>query len=164
MGGTAAGGVIKKFSLTPYDNAAQQQFKNNSIMTSITSSRVCICLFIVFINNLGYAESQCQGGYSPVTGDVDSVILVDTDNSCVRVMTFSGDHTILAGTSGSTGYRDGKGNSALFKSPTGVVISPDSVDAMVLDYGNNLIRRINIASWPVAVCVQVSSYLERALG
>ncbi len=87
-----------------------------------------------------------MAGYSSVVGTVDSVILADPDSSCIRILTFNGNHTILAGVPGSTGYKDGQGNASLFNTPTGLVVSPDNTSIMVLDYRNNLIRKVDIST------------------
>jgi hypothetical protein len=47
---------------------------------------------------------SCQADYSMLLGAVDSVVLVDTDNSCIRMLSFGGDLTLLAGVPGSPGF------------------------------------------------------------
>jgi hypothetical protein len=93
---------------------------------------------------------QCQAGYAMQVGTVDSVILVDSDNSCIRTLSFSGDQAILAGIAGSTGYVNGPGVSSLFKSPTNLAVAPDNSSVIILDYGNNLLRRVDISSGVVS--------------
>lgn len=96
--------------------------------------------------NLGCVHSQCQAGHGTIVGSSDSFILADKERSCIRVLTLSGDQKIIAGVPGSTGYNDGPGSSALFSGLSYLVVSPDSLSVMVLDYNNNLIRKVDLAS------------------
>ena len=48
------------------------------------------------------------------------------------------------------GYLDGGAQSAQFNSPGGIAVLPDKTSAIVTDYGNNVVRRIDLASGQVS--------------
>lgn len=59
--------------------------------------------------------------------------------------------TLLAGTSGSLGVADGDGGSALFDSPTGMVVSGDGSTLFVAESENETIRKLTIVGATVTV-------------
>jgi hypothetical protein len=109
-----------------------------------------IHLILLLLINLYTVDCQCQAGYSSVVSAADTVVLVDNPNQCVRVMNFNGSHSVLAGVVGTSGYQDGPGATALFRNPTDVVFSPDNLGALILDFTNNRIRRVDIATGVVS--------------
>ena len=83
---------------------------------------------------------------SAVAHDVsDSILYVsDTDNNAIRAIRL-GDNTVttLAGGSGA-GFTDGVGTSARFNSPFGLAVMPDGLSLLVVEQGNNAVRRVII--------------------
>eukprot|EP01043_Picozoa_sp_COSAG02_P063092 COSAG02_NODE_8859_length_2418_cov_2.494179_1_plen_262_part_10 len=84
--------------------------------------------------------------YSP---DGSTALVADTFNNKIRkIEVDSGAVTTLAG-SGSSGSDDGTGAAASFNSPAGIAYSPDGSTALVADYSNNKIRKIEVDSGAV---------------
>lgn len=130
-----------------------------------------ICFLGIFCLYLCGVEGQstCQPGYQPVGGGpsdtVDQLILSVYSTACIHTLTLSGTPSLLAGVSGSTGYVDGAGVSAKFNSPAYLAVSPDKTCVMVNDGGNNLIRKVDLASGAVSTYAgkiySGSTYAER---
>lgn len=72
------------------------------------------------------------------------LIIADTGNHTIRMLTVSGDLVTIAGQAGRPGYADGLGESALFNGPVGVRAVGD--DIFVADTSNFVIRKISIDS------------------
>jgi len=76
------------------------------------------------------------------SADSSIVVVADTSNNRVRMITVKDKKvTTLAG-SGTAGFADGTGTNAKFKSPRGVAISADSSIVVVADTSNNRVRMI----------------------
>lgn len=77
-----------------------------------------------------------------ITLDNDgNIIVADKENHAVRKVTPAGEVTTLAGT-GTSGFMDGVGASAMFLKPNEVLVDPDG-DIFVADTGNNRVRKID---------------------
>jgi hypothetical protein len=77
-------------------------------------------------------------------GVVTTLLVADTDNHCIRKLTFaSGTWTsaIFSGKGGTSGYIDGTSSNSRFNAPRGVVSSPDGF-VYVADTGNLKIRKL----------------------
>jgi sugar lactone lactonase YvrE len=72
------------------------------------------------------------------------VIVADTGNNTIRLITTGGQVTTLAGTAGVTGSLDGTGAAASFNAPLGVAVDA-SGNVYTTDTGNNTIRKITPA-------------------
>ncbi len=74
------------------------------------------------------------------------LIIADTGNHVIKMLS-SGSVSILAGTSGQSGYVDGYGSSVRFHNPTGVIYvsDPSAFVVYVNDSFNYAIRRIEFA-------------------
>lgn len=68
-----------------------------------------------------------------------ALIVADTRNNCIRLVSTIGHTSTLAGS--AAGFRDGPAAEALFNSPSGVAVGPGGA-IFVADTGNNRIRRI----------------------
>jgi len=67
----------------------------------------------------------------------------DTNNHCIRKISYSGEVTTYAGSdSGVSGYADGVGTAARFSAPSGICVGFSSYYILVSDTGNNRIRII----------------------
>ena len=73
----------------------------------------------------------------PSTGDI---VVADTSNNRIRIVTPAGVVTTLAGS--TSGSADGTGAAATFSSPTGVAVIPSTGDIVVADFGNHRIRLV----------------------
>ncbi|WP_396217240.1 T9SS type A sorting domain-containing protein [Flavobacterium sp.] len=93
----------------------------------------------------GYADGTGTNAlfYSPkgvATDIVGNVYVADSNNNRIRKITAAGIVTTLAG-SGSSGFADGTGTSAVFNYPEGVAADA-SGNVYVADRKNNIIRKI----------------------
>jgi len=70
------------------------------------------------------------------------LIIADTGNHTIRMLTTNGDLVTIAGLAGLQGYADGPSGSALFNGPVGIRVSGD--DIFVADTSNFVIRKISI--------------------
>jgi DNA-binding beta-propeller fold protein YncE len=65
----------------------------------------------------------------------------------------------LAGKAGVAGSQDGVGTLARFKNPTGVALSADGTFALVVDTGNNSIRKVEVANGRVTTLASLGTAL-----
>ncbi len=77
------------------------------------------------------------------------VLVSDTYNHTIRRVDLAGVVTTVAGAPEQSGSADGVGSAARFNLPAGIVISPDGAYALIADYANHTIRRLDIASGAV---------------
>jgi sugar lactone lactonase YvrE len=88
----------------------------------------------------------------------DDILIADTYNDRVRMITPSGNVTTLAGV-GRPGYQDGAASGALFDTPCGVVSTSDG-SVVVADTGNSRLRKIsqtgNVTTVPLVFPPEVS--------
>jgi YVTN family beta-propeller protein len=83
-----------------------------------------------------------------VWGYGNNLYVADTSNHTIRQVTIStGAVTTLAGLAGTTGSADGVGGAARFNAPHG--IWSDGTNLYVVDYNNNAIRKVVIATGSV---------------
>ncbi len=89
--------------------------------------------------------------------------VADSNNHSIRKVTPSGEVTTLAG-NGTPGYADGTGAAALFRHPIGLT-GDDAGYLYVADWGNNSIRRIQIATGAVTTLAGTTKagYLDGSL-
>ncbi|MGA2176181.1 MAG: chitobiase/beta-hexosaminidase C-terminal domain-containing protein [Verrucomicrobiota bacterium] len=88
--------------------------------------------------------SILAGGFSQPLGIVAArggLVVVDQDNQLIRLVSFTGTVTNLAGTEGSVGASNGPGAGATFSYPVGIA-ADGAGNLYVADWGNNLIREI----------------------
>lgn len=76
-----------------------------------------------------------------VSGDI---YVCDSENDCIRKISSSGNVTTLAGVPGTSGFKNGPGEQALFDDPVGIALTPDG-SLYVSDQGNQRIRLISRA-------------------
>jgi sugar lactone lactonase YvrE len=88
--------------------------------------------------------------------DGSNLYIADTNNHTIRKMDIAtNDVSTLAGTALSSGYQDGLGATARFKSPQGICV--DGVNLYVTDKGNSSIRQIAKATGAVTTFAGPSS-------
>jgi DNA-binding beta-propeller fold protein YncE len=84
-----------------------------------------------------------------LTPDGQTLLVADNRNNRIRSINLSTrEVTTLAG-SGSAGSADGTGAAAAFNQPQDVAVTPDGSTAIVVDFKNNAIRSINLATGAV---------------
>jgi len=69
--------------------------------------------------------------------------IADRDNHCIRRITPDNMVETVLGMPGNPGYQDGSKETALFRFPCGIAVTPDGT-VYVADGGNNRIRKISI--------------------
>ena len=80
-----------------------------------------------------------------ISPDASFALISDMANNRLRHIDMaSGVVTTLAGSTG--GFADGVGTSVLFSGPRGVAIAPDGASALIVEFGNNRVRRAALAS------------------
>ena len=72
----------------------------------------------------------------------DEIVVADTENHAIRVVTPGGAVRTLAG-NGEAGFADGQGAAARFNYPTGLARDKDG-SILVADRGNNAVRRVTM--------------------
>ncbi|EOD12245.1 hypothetical protein EMIHUDRAFT_44143, partial [Emiliania huxleyi CCMP1516] len=84
-----------------------------------------------------------------ISPDSTALFVADfTGHKIRRVEVATGAVTTLAG-GGTMGSADGVGDAAQFYNPSGIAISPDGGALFVADYGNDKIRRVEVATGAV---------------
>lgn len=84
--------------------------------------------------------------YNMVSDSQGNLYIADYATNVIRLLTPQGVLSVYAGQPGVSGLANGKNNDALFNGPAGVALDEDSQLLYVSDYGNHLIRVINMAS------------------
>ena len=93
----------------------------------------------------GYADgparnAQFNGPIGVAVGANGNIYVADTYNDRIRMITPEGEVSTVAG-KGTPGYADGDRNTALFDTPSGIVVAGDN-SLIVADTGNDRLRRI----------------------
>ncbi len=123
--------------------------------------------YALITNGAGYLRR-----YDALTGEVTTLTPQPTDNYHLRGIAISQDGTFalatdwigdrivridlltneiatIAGDATEEGSRDGIGTQALFRRPAGIALSPDNSLALITDYENHTIRRLELATLEV---------------
>jgi DNA-binding beta-propeller fold protein YncE len=108
-------------------------------------------------NGVG-TSSQFNGPFEvTISADGTYALVGDYDNHLIRRIDMTTAFvSTLAGTSGSSGSTNGVGTISQFNNPVGVAISADGTSALVADFRNHLIRRINITTASVSTLAGTS--------
>jgi sugar lactone lactonase YvrE len=105
----------------------------------------------------GYADGPARQAQfnGPIAVAVDTrgnIYVADTYNDRIRMITPDGQVSTVAG-NGTPGYADGDRSSAMFDTPSGIVVATDN-SLIVADTGNDRLRKItpegNVTTLPVA--------------
>lgn len=101
----------------------------------------------------GFADGSAQEamfnlpvGLSMAHHSDDVLIVADSANHAIRMVTSQGQTTTIAGT-GLPGHEDGPAQQAGFHLPAGVLALKNG-DILIVDTGNNLIRRLESIEFP----------------
>lgn len=127
-------------------NIAYVADTGNHSIRSITTAGVVTTL-AGSTGNVGLADGTGSAATfnapnSVAVGLSGNILVADTANHLIRVVTTGGTVTTLAGTGGTAGSADGQGTGASFNLPTGVAVDAAG-NAYVADYGNHTIRKIS---------------------
>ncbi len=156
-GATNATGVSASFT-SPSSIVAQGStalfigdFGNNLVRT-ISMSTTAVTTFAGtgaagLVNGLA-ASAEFNGAANIAFDGSGNLYVSDEENNVIREITTGGNVVTFAGT-GTAGYQDGPAATAELNHPEGIVIDA-SGNLYVADLGNNLIRKINIASATVS--------------
>jgi sugar lactone lactonase YvrE len=105
----------------------------------------------------GYADgparqAQFNGPIGVAVDPSGNIYVADSYNDRIRMITPDGQVSTVAG-KGAPGFADGDRNTALFDTPSGIIVANDN-SLIVADTGNDRLRRItpdgNVATLPVA--------------
>ncbi len=136
----------------------------NSAIRTVTSGGVVTTL--AGDGTIGYVDGSLADArfYAPqslVTDAAGNVYVADFSNNIIRKITPAGVVSTFAG-SGSADYTDGTGVAASFNNPRGLVIDAAGTNMYVADRGNNLIRKIVIATGAVTTLAgsRTASYVD----
>jgi DNA-binding beta-propeller fold protein YncE len=81
-------------------------------------------------------------------------VVVEIDNHIVRkIALVTGEVTTLAGLASSSGSADGIGTNSRFNGPVFVAIAPDGLYALVPEWNNHVIRRVDMSTGAVTTLV-----------
>jgi sugar lactone lactonase YvrE len=124
----------------------------------LSSTQVSTVVLNVFGNTGGNADGAgATAGFefpgAVVSDPSGNLYVADTVNSTIRKITFAsnGAATVstVAGTAGIYGLLDGTGSAVQFFNPTNLAIDPAAANLYVNDWGNGLIRQIDLATGAV---------------
>jgi hypothetical protein len=112
-----------------------------------------------FVNGMGQA-AEFNHPFGITVDTSGNVFVADEGNNCIRKITPAGMVSTLAGT-GTSGYADGPGGSALFNAPDGVAADWFG-NVYVADVNNECIRKINSSGMVItyAGTAQQEGYLD----
>ena len=159
--GSAGHPVGKRGSSEASRAAAANELKNNPHLSSrlaipTPSDRATIgsvttlagSSSATFADGIGSAASFFLPRGVAFSPDGRTIAVADRDNHRVRLITWRGVVTTLAG-SGTKGSADATGVLATFNEPTGVAYSNDGSTIAVADYGSHKVRLITVATGAV---------------
>jgi hypothetical protein len=95
----------------------------------------------------GFADGHCEAARlrypcGVALGANNEIVVADTDNHAIRVVTPGGAVRTLAG-NGEAGFADGQGAAARFNCPVGLARDKDG-SILVADRGNHAVRRVTM--------------------
>ena len=113
------------------------------------------------------AKAQFNGPIGLAVSEGGDIYVADTYNDVIRMITTEGEVTTIAGAA-TPGYADGAQKSALFDTPSGIVIVNNTL--IVADTGNDRLRRVSAEgsvttlpvqdlSSPIGLAVSHDNYL-----
>jgi serine/threonine-protein kinase len=109
---------------------------NSGVVTTLAGSGTC-----GFVDGARAASRFSALTAIAVVPSSGVIVVADTGNHCIRLVTPLGNVTTLAG-SGSAAFANGTGTAARFSSPSGVAVIPSSGVIVVADQWNHRIRLV----------------------
>ena len=88
----------------------------------------------------------------------DSLLLTQSSTHCITLFRSSGSVSNIAGTPSSPGYVDGLYADARLNYPGALVVNPSNASVMVVDNGNLVIRKVNLATGSISTYAGVFHY------
>ncbi len=139
----------------------------NSTIRKIAIASEAVTTLAGTAGYMGHADGTGAAArfYYPygIASDGTNLYVVDYGNSTIRKIAIAtGVVTTLAGTAGIIGHADGTGAAARFYSPSG--ITTDGTNLYVADSGNNMIRKIVIATGAVTTLAGSAGIIGHADG
>jgi gliding motility-associated-like protein len=101
--------------------------------------------------------------FSIAIGAGGNIYISDKVDNVIKELAPSGKVTVLAGNSSLTGFADGVGTAALFNNPYGITLD-DQSNLYVADYGNNLIRKINLSGYSIDKALPTGLSFDKKTG
>ena len=109
-------------------------------------------------------EAQFKNPTCVVPEASGSMLVVDSDNHCVRRVSADGAHvTTVAGVPGKAGHRDGAAGEAQFRYPRGVALEA-SGSMLVVERDNHCVRRVSADGAHVTTVAGVPGHRDGAAG
>jgi uncharacterized repeat protein (TIGR02543 family) len=130
---------------------------NNTIRKIAISSGVVTTMAGVFPDTDGTGTSASFDNPEVIATDGTNLYVADLSNKIRKIVISTGEVTTIAG-SGAFGSVNGTGSAASFDYPQGIAIDPAGKNLYVSDTGNDLIRRIVIATGDVTTLAGSGSY------
>jgi DNA-binding beta-propeller fold protein YncE len=122
----------------------------------------------------GYAEGQgtsilmIKPAGMDISEDGSFVVYSEYDGHRVRKLMLNGDFTtssLVAGsTAGASGFQDGTGSAVRFANPQQLIISSDMTFVLVVDRGNNKLRKVVLSTGVVTTMTTFSGVLPIGIG
>src|SRR6185436_3326844 len=98
------------------------------------------------------ATAEFNGPIGLAVSSSGDIYVADTYNDVIRMITTAGEVTTIAG-GGTPGYADGEQKTALFDTPSGIIVVENS-SLIVADTGNRCLRKVsaegNVTTLPVS--------------
>jgi DNA-binding beta-propeller fold protein YncE len=110
-------------------------------------SKACEVSTLAGNGEVGFADGQgdaarFRGPQGVALAANDEIVVADTENHAIRVVTPGGAVRTIAG-NGEAGFADGQGAAARFHRPMGLALDKDG-SILVADKGNNAVRRVTM--------------------
>jgi DNA-binding beta-propeller fold protein YncE len=155
------------FTVTVTDSGANGSGGNvtsNAVALKVTHTLALLAGQIGGAGNVNGTGTAAEF-YNPagIAYDGTNFYVADQADETIRMITPAGVVTTLAGTPNSPGYTDSSGGTPQFNNPTGVVTDAGG-NLYVTDTGNNVIRKIVIATGVVSTFVPASAGLNGPAG
>ncbi|MDB5004123.1 MAG: hypothetical protein JWQ34_2348 [Mucilaginibacter sp.] len=101
--------------------------------------------------------------YSIAIGASGNIYISDLVDNVIKELSPSGKKTVVAGSANQAGAVDGIGTAASFNNPYGITLD-DQSNMYVADYGNGLIRKINLSGYTIDKALPTGLSFDKKTG